>query len=208
MSEPTERPPDGDHSRQPYPPEPTISGPPQGYGQPPPTWADPPFSAHMAADAPGTETHDPSDATAWESQAMYPPGSALQPYEQAAASWGGQQPKALVSVGGRFGGAVLEFLLIMVTLGVGWMIWTLFTWSTGQTPAKKLLGHVVVDAKTGERLPWERMCLREFVIRGIVLALGNMLTCGILALVDAFMVFGESRRTLHDLMAGSAVRYE
>ena len=113
---------------------------------------------------------------------------------------------ALVSPGGRFGAACLDFLLVFVTLGLGWLIWACVTFSNGQTPAKSLLGHVVADAQTGVAFDWGRMFLREFVIRGLLFGLVNTITLGIFALVDAFMVFGTDRRTLHDQVAGSIVR--
>ena len=121
-----------------------------------------------------------------------------------------QQPYAarfaLVSPGGRLGALLLDFLLIMVTLGLGWLIWACVTFANGQTPAKALLGHVVADAETGVAFDWGRMFLREFVIRGLLFGLVNTITFGVFAFVDAFMVFGTLRRTLHDQVAGSIVR--
>ena len=87
------------------------------------------------------------------------------------------------------------------------MIWTLITWADGQTPGKKLLGHVVVDAATGVPFDWGRMALRQFVIQGLLGGLLNGVTLGIYFWVDALMVFGERQRTLHDRMANSVVRY-
>ncbi|MDQ6697220.1 MAG: hypothetical protein M3Z46_07150, partial [Actinomycetota bacterium] len=37
------------------------------------------------------------------------------------------------SVGKRFGGYLLEGLLLVVTLGLGWLIWSLIVWNKGQT---------------------------------------------------------------------------
>jgi hypothetical protein len=152
-----------------------------------------------------------------QSPGPYPPpwGTELQPYSSGAPAvyqqpaMGYQQYPAasnLVSPGGRFGAACLDFLLIMVTFGLGWLIWACVTWSNGQSPAKSLLGHVVADAQTGQAFDWGRMFLREFVIRGLLFGLVNTITLGVFGLVDAFMVFGTTRRTLHDQMAGSIVR--
>jgi hypothetical protein len=112
----------------------------------------------------------------------------------------------LVTPGGRLGGSLLDALLFLVTLGIGWWIWSLISWSGGQSPAKQLLGHVVADARTGEQFDWGRMALREFVIRGLLFGLLNVLSVGILGLVDALFVFGADGRTLHDKVAGSIVR--
>jgi uncharacterized RDD family membrane protein YckC len=113
----------------------------------------------------------------------------------------------LVSAGGRLGAFLLDGLLILVTLGIGYLIWTLITWSDGQTPGKKLLGHVVVDATTGIPFDWGRMALRQFVISGLLGGLLSSITFGIYFWVDSLMVFGERQRTLHDRMANSVVRY-
>jgi len=147
-----------------------------------------------------------------------PPGRAVQPYAPPvqhapavyapgpAVAW--TQPAfATVSAGGRLGAAVLDFLLMVVTFGIGWLIWSMITWSDGQSPGKQLLGHVVADANTGEAFGWGRMFLREFLIEGLLFWIPNMLTLGLFGVADALMVFRADARTLHDLMAGSIVRH-
>ncbi|MBB2943489.1 putative RDD family membrane protein YckC [Actinoplanes lutulentus] len=118
---------------------------------------------------------------------------------------GAGQP--LVSVGGRFGAALLDVLLMLVTFGIGWFIWSLITWSQGQSPGKRLMGHVVVDPHSGEPFDWSRMALREFCIKGMLGGALSTCTFSVYTWVDAFMIFGEGQRTLHDRMAGSVVRY-
>jgi hypothetical protein len=91
----------------------------------------------------------------------------------------------LVSPGGRLGALLLDGLLCAVTLAIGWLIWTLIMWSSGQTPAKQLLHQVVADARTGRPLIWGRMLLREFDLRGIVAWLLSVVTLGVVSLIDA-----------------------
>jgi uncharacterized RDD family membrane protein YckC len=115
------------------------------------------------------------------------------------------QPQQLASVQARLGSFLLDLGLMFVTLFIGWVIWNLFTWKTGQTPAKRLLQQVVVDAKTGEVFTWSRMALREFAVKG---AAGNIIggaTNGISFVVDSLFVFRDDRRTVHDLIVGSKV---
>ena len=81
------------------------------------------------------------------------------------------EPQRLASVQARLGSALLDALLLVATLFIGWVIWNLYTWKTGQTPAKRILKQVVVDAKTGEVFSWSRMALREFAVKG---AAGNI----------------------------------
>jgi uncharacterized RDD family membrane protein YckC len=115
------------------------------------------------------------------------------------------QPQQLASVQARLGSFLLDLGLMIVTLFIGWVIWNLFTWKTGQTPAKRLLQQVVVDAKTGEVFTWSRMALREFAVKG---AAGNIIsgaTNGISFVADSLFVFRDDRRTVHDLIVGSQV---
>jgi uncharacterized RDD family membrane protein YckC len=151
-------------------------------------------------------------------------GAAVQPYSPAAAPTHYARPYApapyaqpyaatpvgqysLVSASGRFGALLLDGLLMLITLWIGWFVWALFTWSDGQTPAKKLLGHVVADANTGEPFDWSRMALREFCIKGLLAWVLNVVSFGIYFWVDSFMVFGDRQRTMHDRMANSIVRH-
>jgi hypothetical protein len=140
------------------------------------------------------------------------PQQAVQPYEPRPAAPLYQQTAALagprlVTAGGRFGALLLDGLLMLVTLGIGWIVWSLFTWSDGQSPAKKLLGHVVADPITGAAFDWGRMALREFCIKGLLGWVLNLVSFGIYAWVDAFMCLSDRQRTLHDRMANSVVRY-
>ena len=114
-------------------------------------------------------------------------------------------PQPLASVQARLGSFLLDLGLMVVTLFIGWVIWNLYTWKTGQTPAKRLLRQVVVDANTGEVFSWSRMALREFAVKG---AAGNIVggaTNGISFVVDSLFIFRQDRRTVHDLIVGSKV---
>ena len=115
------------------------------------------------------------------------------------------EPQRLASIQARFGSALLDALLLIVTLFVGWVIWNLFTWKTGQTPAKRILKQVVVDAKTGEVFSWSRMALREFAVKGAAGNISSGAASGITFVIDSLFVFREDRRTVHDLIVGSKV---
>jgi RDD family len=54
----------------------------------------------------------------------------------------GRQPVA--SLGKRIEALVLTALLIVVTLAIGWLIWSVFEWRNGQTPSYRLLGLRIV----------------------------------------------------------------
>ena len=115
------------------------------------------------------------------------------------------EPQQLASVQARLGSFLLDLGLIIVTLFIGWVIWNLFTWKTGQTPAKRLLKQVVVDAKTGEVFTWSRMALREFAVKGAAGNIASGASNGITFVIDSLFVFRDDRRTVHDLIVGSKV---
>ena len=156
----------------------------------------------IAGQAPWTGTPSSAAVRPYAAQPYPAQPYPAQPYSPVAIADGN-----LVSAGGRLGAFLLDGLLIVVTLGIGYLIWALITWSDGQTPGKKLLGHVVADAQTGVPLDWGRMALRQFVIQGLLGGLLSGISLSIYFWVDAFMVFGERQRTLHDRMANSIVRH-
>ena len=69
----------------------------------------------------------------------------------------------LTSKGKRFGAALLEGLLAVVTLVIGWIIWSVIIWERGQTPAKSILGMRVVRLTTGRAANRAEMAMRELV---------------------------------------------
>ncbi len=113
----------------------------------------------------------------------------------------------LVSPGGRLAAVLLDIALAVITLWIGWFAWSMVTWSQGQSPGKKLLGFVVVDAATGEPFDWPRMALRELGIKGLLGSALITCTLGVYFWVDALMILGAGTRTLHDRMATSVVRH-
>jgi uncharacterized RDD family membrane protein YckC len=115
------------------------------------------------------------------------------------------QPQQLASVQARLSSFLLDLGLMVVTLFFGWVIWNLFTWQTGQTPAKRILKQVVVDAKTGEVFTWSRMALREFAVKGAAGNIAGGASNGITFVIDSLFVFRDDRRTVHDLSVGSKV---
>ena len=184
-----------------------MTDPTAGYPTPPPPGT---YGGGPAAyGAPSQTAGEPAPAHQPDPYAPGPAGAAVQPYAAPAHHpAAGFHPAAtlhLVSAGGRFGALLLDLVLSIVTFGIGWLIWSVVTWSNGQTPAKQLLGHVVADAQTGQPLDWGRMAMRELLIKGLLGWLASSCTGGIYSIVDGCMVFRADLRTLHDHMAGSVV---
>lgn len=73
----------------------------------------------------------------------------------------------LSSQGKRLGGIFLEYLLLGLTFGIGWLLWSLYIYPRGQTPAKQLLKMRVVRVDQGEAADIWWMVLRELVLKMI-----------------------------------------
>ena len=107
----------------------------------------------------------------------------------------------LSSPGKRFGAYLLEGVLIVVTLVLGWVIWSLIVWKDGQSPAKKILGMRVLKLQTSQRATWGTMFLREIVgkiIGGFVAGI----TFGIFYFM---LLWDKNRQELWDKIAGTIV---
>lgn len=94
-----------------------------------------------------------------------------------------QQTLRLASSQHRIASLLLETVLFSLTLGIGWLIWSLFTWKTGQSPAKKILKIRVFHVKTNQPVTWGHMAIYEFLCNlslNLVAALIYMMTFGLL----------------------------
>lgn len=111
----------------------------------------------------------------------------------------------IATPGVRLGSFLLECLLAVVTLGIGWIIWSLIVWGRGTTPGHQVLRLYVVDAKSGRTATWGHMALREFVMKGLVGGIASSITFGVYFIVDSLFVVRDDRKTLHDLMSSTSV---
>ena len=111
----------------------------------------------------------------------------------------------LASPQARLGAYLVDIGLAIVTLFIGWFIWSMFTWQTGQTPAKRLMKQVVVDGRTGETFTWVKMLLREAVVKWVAGGIASAASNGIAFVVDSLFIFREDRKTVHDMIVQSKV---
>jgi uncharacterized RDD family membrane protein YckC len=107
---------------------------------------------------------------------------------------------AASSVGRRLGGNVLDTLLAIVTLGIGWLIWALIVAKDGQTPAKQILGMKAFVLDTGLPAGWGRTFVREFIAKTII---GTML--GWLVFPYFWLCWDSERQELWDKIVGTIV---
>ena len=108
----------------------------------------------------------------------------------------------LSSLGKRLGGSILTFVLIVVTLGIGYLIWAAIAYGKGQTPSKQILKMYVIDIETGLPATWGKMFIRGFVIDGVI----NSITSGLFWLVSTIWIFtNPERQRLTDKMVKTIV---
>jgi uncharacterized RDD family membrane protein YckC len=94
---------------------------------------------------------------------------------------------------------ILGLLLFGVTLGIGYLAWSAFTWGHGQTPAQRILNlrcWLTQDSRVAGR---DEMGIRQ--------VLGFFFSGG---LIWGFFVwlFSKNRRSAGDLLAGTVVLRE
>ena len=100
------------------------------------------------------------------------------------------------SVGRVMAAYALAVLLFIVTLGVGYLIWSVVTWGQGQTPAQRILGLRCWRPETGHVANRGQMALRQFT----GLALNGQLLIGVFILLS-----GLSEVSVGDVFAGTTV---
>jgi uncharacterized RDD family membrane protein YckC len=132
------------------------------------------------------------------------PPPAYQPYYGAYAPAGGPPLPPGVKLSGagkRFGAFCLDGLLMLVTLYIGWFIWSLCIYGRGQTPAKSILHMRVVSTETGRSASYGKMLLREWVGKGLI-GLASEFTLGILYF---WLLWDDQNQELWDKLAGTIV---
>ena len=108
----------------------------------------------------------------------------------------------------RLGALALDFVLLNVTLVIGWLIWSLVIWGNGQTPGKQILKIRVRSAETGAVATWGHMAVREFLVPlTVLIAAGMTYFVALVAwmIIEIVFYFTKNSRTLRDLWVKTAV---
>jgi uncharacterized RDD family membrane protein YckC len=112
-----------------------------------------------------------------------------------------QSGVVLASSARRLGGHMLDLLLMVVTLFIGWLIWQLIVAKDGQTPGKQLLGMRVVKLRTGTKATWGTMFLREVILKPLIgFGLGWFF-----GIVYFWLLWDKNRQELWDKMISTIV---
>jgi uncharacterized RDD family membrane protein YckC len=109
------------------------------------------------------------------------------------------------TAGRRFGQYALDALLFIVTLGIGYLIWSLFIWRRGETPAMQILRIKVVKLDTAVPATWGTMALREFVGKYIVMGLISSIFFPAWVVLVFMLMWDKNKQELWDKIAGTIV---
>jgi uncharacterized RDD family membrane protein YckC len=113
----------------------------------------------------------------------------------------------LAGLGRRAVALLLDAILFVLLLVIGYVIWWLLVIGRGQTPGKQLMGIHIARADTGETADAGLTFIREFVIEFVLFDLILAAITGtIIWWVDNLWAFFDSRKqTLHDKISGTIV---
>jgi uncharacterized RDD family membrane protein YckC len=96
---------------------------------------------------------------------------------------------------------VIDSLVFLVTLGIGWLVWSAILWRQGTTPGKRMFRLRCIDQRTGLEASWGTMAWRELAVKGVASAL----TGELILIVSTIMLGSSSRRTVWDFAAHTVV---
>ena len=113
------------------------------------------------------------------------------------------------SLGSRIKALLLTVALLIVTLGVGWFVWSVVEWCSGRTPGYRRTNLRVVRRSNGKPIGLGRSMLREACCA--VLLVPTLVACSFLAL--GFVMgasppeglFSQSRRAPWDVLTRTDV---
>jgi uncharacterized RDD family membrane protein YckC len=108
----------------------------------------------------------------------------------------------------RLGALALDAALMILTLGIGWIIWSMIVWGEGQTPAKKILKLRTLNQTNGRSAGWGHMAIREFLVP-VTVSVASSVTGGIAGIawivVEIVFYFTKGQRTLRDYWVKTVV---
>ena len=116
----------------------------------------------------------------------------------------------------RLGAEALDSAFMLLTLWIGWVIWSLVVWGEGQTPAKKILKIRVLSAQNNKPATWGHMAVRQLLVPLTIfiasfplnlISFGIIGTLGIIAwyVLEIVWYFTKGSRSLRDVFVKTIV---
>ena len=116
--------------------------------------------------------------------------------------------RVLATPGRRLLSILLDALLAVVTLGIGWVIWFAVIAKHGQTPAKRIMKLQVVTENTTTTVTAGVMWVRTVVIGVVLSVIASIIDGGaegsannivsLITFIDALFIFSATRQRLVD----------
>lgn len=106
------------------------------------------------------------------------------------------------STGRRVTAYLLDVVLAIVTLGIGWIIWSIIVWGKGTSPGKSLMKMKCVNVETGQLCGYNEMVMREIVGKWLLATITFSITT-IVGIVQLFTA--DDRRVLWDKIGKTVV---
>lgn len=116
------------------------------------------------------------------------------------------QSVTLSSAARRLGAHALDAVLIVVTLVLGWIVWSVIVWGRGQTPGKQLLGVRVLSRETLTSARRARMFTREVPCKWIIGFVAGVTIIGFVAYF--WLLWDDERQELWDKMVDTIVVHD
>ncbi|HWH31043.1 MAG TPA: RDD family protein [Egibacteraceae bacterium] len=81
----------------------------------------------------------------------------------------GAEPLRISRVARLVVASLLDTLLSVLTLGIGWLVWAAITAADGATPGKRLLRMQVVDVQTRRPVSWAKYVFLRGMVGQLIL---------------------------------------
>ena len=114
-------------------------------------------------------------------------------------------PLYLTTPARRLGQYALDVGLAIVTLFIGWLIWSLIIWGRSQTPGMQILHIRTIRRDTLEDASYGTMALREVVGRWLIMGLIASIFFPAALVLDCMLLWDKDRQQLWDKIAGTTV---
>ncbi|MCY4615986.1 MAG: RDD family protein [Chloroflexi bacterium] len=116
--------------------------------------------------------------------------------------------------GRRLAGYIVDSIIVVLTFGVGWLVWLLLVAPRGQSPGKQLLGMYIMRAdgtRAGGGYTWVRELIIKTLLFGAIFAILGAFTGGLGQLLwvipAVWCVWDAERQCLWDKVASTYVAH-